>query len=460
MLIYFSLLVLLHVFLLINTKFTLWPEMVIYPYLINKNFLLYKDIINPYQPALSYFLALFSKFFGYGVPAFDTLTIILIVIIDISVYLVSLKLTSSRLAAFFSALFFILFSIPFQVNGLWFDLVQTPFILFSIFFFNKFLNHQKTRDLFFTVSLLTIAFFIKQQVLWLIIWFSIYLVIKNFRKSLKTLKENIFIFLIPLAVFAVIFVIFFLKGASNDYLFWTIAFPFIKASSLPGYILLPNKRQIFILLALSLIFIPYLLNKKEKVFIFGSYLSTLLFAYPRFDYFHLIPALSIISIITWLSFSISLRSKFLSALILVSLILLILFGLRSYKLNWTKETRFFEKYIYESATKMKNISGTDSHLIFIQNGPEQLYPLAGIVPSKPWGTQFPWYMELSNTQNEIINGLENQGVRFVLFRSYDQGQKFDLGVYRPEILSSYIENSYTPYKKLSSDLILKKINEN
>ena len=61
MLILFSLAVLLHVFLLTNTKLTLWPEMVVYPYLLNKDFILYKDIINPYQPVLSYFLAFFSN---------------------------------------------------------------------------------------------------------------------------------------------------------------------------------------------------------------------------------------------------------------------------------------------------------------------------------------------------------------------------------------------------------------
>ena len=74
MLLLVPLLLLIHFVLLINTRFTLWPEMVVYPYLVNNGFMLYRDIINPYPPFLSYSLAIFAKIFGYQPLPYQILT--------------------------------------------------------------------------------------------------------------------------------------------------------------------------------------------------------------------------------------------------------------------------------------------------------------------------------------------------------------------------------------------------
>ena len=67
---------------------------------------------------------------------------------------------------------------------------------------------------------------------------------------------------------------------------------------------------------------------------------------------------------------------------------------------------------------------------------------------------------LDDTQNKIIKGLENERVKYILSRNYDKGEKYDLGAYKPEALSSFIENKYKPYIQFSSNLILEKIDEN
>ena len=112
-----------------------------------------------------------------------------------------------------------------------------------------------------------------------------------------------------------------------------------------------------------------------------------------------------------------------------------------------------------SASKIKKTT-RNSDFLYIQNGPDQLYPLVGIIPSKPWATQFPWYMELDNIQNKIIKRMKDEQVKFVLSRNYNQGGKYDLGTYKPDALVSFIDKNYKPYVQISSDLILKKINEN
>src|SRR3989344_3207116 len=121
--------ILLHLILLVNTKFTLWPEMVVYPYLINNSFLLYKDIINPYPPFLAVFLSLFGNAFGYLPTPYQILTWVIVILIDLSIFMVVYKLTKNYYFAFFALLFFVILSIPFGVNGLWFELIQTPFVV-------------------------------------------------------------------------------------------------------------------------------------------------------------------------------------------------------------------------------------------------------------------------------------------------------------------------------------------
>src|SRR4030042_6988804 len=85
------LMLLVHLLLLINTRFTLWPEMVVYPYLVNNGFLLYRDIINPYPPFLTYFLTIFSKNVGYNPFSYQIFTWGIILLTDIVIYILSKK---------------------------------------------------------------------------------------------------------------------------------------------------------------------------------------------------------------------------------------------------------------------------------------------------------------------------------------------------------------------------------
>src|SRR3990167_4377553 len=104
------LILLVHLILLINSRFTLWPEMIVYPYLLNNDFLLYRDIINPYPPFLTWFLAFFSKIFGYFPFPYQILTWVIILIIDLSIFLITKKLFKKTFYALLSTSFFIFFT--------------------------------------------------------------------------------------------------------------------------------------------------------------------------------------------------------------------------------------------------------------------------------------------------------------------------------------------------------------
>src|SRR3990167_2155503 len=336
-------LLLAHLLFLINTQFAVWPEMVVYPYLLNNGFLLYRDIINPYPPSLTWFLAIFAKIFGYSPLAYQILTWIIILIIDLSIYIISQKVFKNRRFALSSVAFFAVLSIPFGVNCLWFDLVQTPLILWALYFFYQFLN-SKTKSslkLNFLVSFLflTIAFFIKQQVFWVVSLFLVFPLKKYKLRRLKSSRysplslhkradtpkvgsmysllhiypsrlalwysaseyrfdvlkflKNHYQASLPLGVLLIFHILyFFVQGTLANFAFWVFYFPAFLASKMPGYVLLPSAKQMLVVLALFVLFVPTMVRKSQILFL-ATPAVLILFAYPRFDYFHLIPALAI-----------------------------------------------------------------------------------------------------------------------------------------------------------------------
>ena len=450
------LILLVHLILLINTRFTLWPEMVVYPYLLNNGFALYRDIINPYPPLLSYSLAIFAKIFGYQPLPYQILTWFLIIVIDLLLFLFSRKIFTKS-TAYFSLLFFAILSIPFGINGLWFDLVQTPFILASFYYFYKFFNNPKSgRLLFNSVLFLTIALFIKQQIVWLALWYLVIIFVKFANKTKKIFARNYFIFA-PILIFLILQILFFWqRNLLKDFIFWIVYFPFFKASKMPGYLLLPTIRQALVVLALFLLFTPVLFKDKFKtiLIVLTGFILTL-FAYPRFDYFHLIPSLAILSLAFGQNLKSFLKSKVVvQSVFALGLIFLILFTIRYFKNNWTQEVRFFEKDIIKAASTLNKITNPDDS-IYIQNGPDQLLALSNRLPSKPWADEFPWYLEIPGLQEKVVEGIEKRDPKFIIFKPYDKGPKYELGAYRPEEIAGYLEENYQNLTQVSDTLWLK-----
>lgn len=451
------LIILTHLILLSNFQFTLWPEMIVYPYLINNGFSLYTDIINPYPPLIPLALSLFSKYFSYQHVPYQFLTWGFIIIIDLAIFFIAKKITGSSRLALISTSFFALFSLPFGVNGLWFDLLQTPFLLFSALFFYKFLKPAKDlKNLLLSSIFLCVAFFIKQQAIWLALAFIILIILKNYH-DYRSLIKKVLIYLAPfISVFLLELVITSFFGANKPFIFWTILFPFFKTSSLPGYVLFPSLRQLLTLISLYAIFTPQfkLLKSKTSFFLLNASIL-ILFAYPRFDYFHLIPALSFLSIAFGENLSLFLKSKTpVKIIAIISLTFLVLFSVRFLQRNYHKDIRFFEKDIIQASNFLKTNTNPQD-LIYIQNGPDQILPLAGRLPPKPWADEFPWYLEINYQQEKIIENLNSQKPRYLVFKPYNQGDKYEVGVYRPQKIADFLDVSFVNLAPISNTLYFK-----
>lgn len=451
------LVLLVHVLLLTNTKFTLWPEMMVYPYLLNNGFLLYRDIINPYPPTLIYALSQLTKFFGYNPKALQVFTWLAVIIVDLSIYIVAKKLTKNNQKALLTTYVFVILSIPFGINGLWFDLIQTPFIIFSFYFFYDFNHMGNKKSLFFSILILTIAIFIKQHLVSIGLFYIVASAAK-YKEKIVAFTKFIPVLLIPFFLIFIFQVIFFsAKGTVEEYLFWVFAFPFFKASQMPGYILLPTVKQLVIVASLGAFFASILISKSSRnqllPLAFGMFLLVL--AFPRFDYFHLIPALSILVLLTP-----QVRENFLKAklpiklLFFLPLIPMIIFTRHYLISNWNTEIRFFESRTVSVATFLQ-ITGIASQPLYIQNGPDQLFPLAQALPPKPWADEFPWYLEIGSVQERIVTSLKEHNPQFIITKPYDQGETYELGVYRPQKIADFVDENYQNYFQISDTLWLK-----
>ena len=430
--------------------------MVVYPYLINNGFTLYKDIINPYPPFFSYSLSVFTRFFGYNPLVFQILTWATIVLIDLSVYFVTKKLFKKKIYAGTAVIFFTLVSTAFGINGLWFDLVQAPLIILSIYSFYLFLKTKKLLNLNYSLTSLTFAFFIKQQVIWLALVFVIIIFLRYKQRGFKILANSYK----PIIFFALILtfqlLIFWQKNILSDFLYWTFYFPFMVTSHASGYISLPTIKQLLIILTLFIVFIPTVLKDQNTgKFLIGTAGVLLVFAFPRFDYFHLIPTLGILAIVFGKNID-NLKSQkpLLKFISIFALVAITVFSARLIVRNWQKETRFFENEIYQAA-KVIDLTTDKNERVYIQNGPDQVLSIAQRLPPKPWADEFPWYLENTNLQTKVTEGIETGNVRLILFKPYNDGPDFGLGSYQPKKIVEFINQNYNNLSQISESLWLK-----
>lgn len=455
------LILLLHLAILVNTQFTLWPEMVVYPYLINNGFLLYRDIINPYTPLFTYFLANFSIFFGYQPLPYQILTWGIILTVDSLIFLIIKSFTKGRFYAIAGSIFFVALSIPFGVNGLWYDLVQTPFILLTLHFFVRFTKNLQSKRTLITISvILTLTFFIKQQVVWFILWLGAFLAYSyraDFKKSIMEHKLAIF----PPVIFLLAHTLFFWSQKTlGDFFYLSFYFPFFVASKMPGYILLPTTRQLIVLFSLILLFAPLIFkNSKEANLIFLTGVVLILFGFPRFDYFHLVPAVAVFAIAFVYNLMYLVKAPILvKTAFIFSLSLLLFISIRFVKNHAVTQIRFFEQDVLTTASLLKLIT-EPKEIIYIQNGPDQLLPLSNLMPTKPWAIQFPWYLEIEKIQTRVLMGLQREKPRLIVSKPFDQVHKYEIGSYRPEPLATFIDDNYKNTQQISDTLWLKAINE-
>ena len=415
----------IHLFLLINLKFTAWPEMLSYPYLRNNGYLLYKDMIHPYPPVLAMALSIVYKLFGYKLIALKVFTWLIILANDILIFLISKKLTKSFKFSVLSLAFYVTIQPFLEGNQLWFDLAIVPTVLFSTYYLLQ-------KKYFWSGLFLGAAILTKQTAGLYLIFGMAYIACKekNFKKVLEFVIG-------PIILFAILIVRLITEGAILGFFNWTLIYPLTLFSKFQGYVQMAlSGHQWLILVLLVIPVIPVLFIRKFSLITFYLLLSFIMI-YPRFSFFHFQPGLAFIAIFYGVFFS---RVRFFYMLHATYYILLfVLICLPVLKTDWQKEARFWGNEEIKTAGIISQKTNPKD-LIYLLGPQSGLYVFSGRLPPKPWTDNYVWYLEIPGIQEGIIKMWKENKPEIVFTNNIQAGNWYDLGTYRPQKIVDWIRN--------------------
>jgi hypothetical protein len=355
--------------------------MLAWPYLILKGWLPYRDIAIAHNPLLLVVLTGFYKLFGIGITQLKVFTWGLIGLNAYLTYFVAKKLLNNKIGIF-SALLYVVFSIVFQGNGLWFDLALTPFVLLLYFFVKE--NKYLYAGIVFALGFLTKQTFI---------YFFVPVVVYIFQKK-SGLWSNLRHFFYGNIIVVTVFLLV-LSGFRilDDYYNWAIKFGILYLPQATGQVVLPSLKQLSFALVPFLIF---LFNLELLPWAIMGILGT----YPRWELFHLQPGLPFLAI-ALTAFVFSKRKLFLRLGVLAVAILYMVYGLGK---QVGTNTRFFESDVKNVSTE---ILEKEYKNIYVVNYWDNIYAFTNTTPvTKPLVPYIPWYLDFNNYKERILTDVK------------------------------------------------------
>lgn len=415
----------IHILILSNIRFTVWPETILYPYLYNLNYKLYSQVINPYFPMLTLIEAGYFKLVGISILNLKIFTYLIIAINDSLFYLLIKRITKDWFKILTVFISYIFLQIYFGGNGLWFELALVPPLLGSLLFITS--KNTKSINYIFTGILFAVAVTIKQNALLFNLPILIYLYSK---------KRQLGLFLIgQFIIYIFLFIYLFANNILSDFINWTVILP-LKFSKQHGFVSLPNLRQYLLVGLLSTTAIGIFFNKEQfklKLFLYSILLISILFAFPRYEDFHLQ-----IAVVIWGILISFLSKKQLTGIFLITLILFTTFAIRYFR----QTDRFISQEMFNLSQEIKNYDS-----VYLLNTYELSYFFANKYPPIIYATNFPWYFENFDLENKVIQSLIKEKTNFIVIGKQSGGDKYQLGNYIPDKLLKFIHNNYNLQKE-------------
>lgn len=444
----------LHLLILNQLVFTAWPEMLSYSYLISKNFVPYKDFIFPYPPGLPLILLTVFNNFGFSPFVLKIFVWILIMLTDLTIFLILKKISKNNLISIIFLFFYIFLQSFLDGNMLWFDFAGVLPLLLGFYFCFIWQNKQNLKYLFLISLFLSIAVMIKQVN---VIYFLVFGLLYFFQRKKIILKEIIYLIFGSLIVFIPFLFYIFNINAVSEFFNWVILYPITKWSKFPGYISFDiSKRQlitIFLLFSpLTYLAIHWKKFINDRVFLIISlfFAMSLITVYPRFSFFHLQPAIAFLIIFFIKVYSvISQKEKSIFLLSILMTVILILFV--NFKFVTGNKIRFYEQQDLNLTNIIKKrIKNNENVFLLGINSSEYAY--ANRIPPKNWSDNFGWYLEIPGIQPWVIKGLKSETPNIIFWKIPLTGNWYDLGVYQPKEIVNYIRRNYHKTGKIESSI--------
>lgn len=434
-------LVLFHLGLLVSFKFTAWPEMTLWPYLMTEGWMPYRNIAIAHTPLMLLDLGISYKVFGTGILQLKMFTWILILLMDGFVYWVVKRFLSNK-TALGALFFFILFQVFYDGNGLWFDLYMGVLAFVSFYFIQK-------KDFFWAGIFWALAFISKQTAVWFLVPIGLQSV-RDAKSAMSNLKKFSFGVLWVLAPFVLVLRSF---GILTDFYNWAVNFGIFLLPKAQGQVHLPALRSLAVSAFPFTIFIPLIWKTGARnIHLLFWAVAGSLGAYPRFEYFHFQPALPYLAISAALVFSGAVKKDritkmFVFLYVLGSLYLFANFFMRNYR----EGTRFYGRDVQKIVSYIR-ANAKPGEKIFVMNWWDNLYALSDTLPATdPWVPQLLWYTEMPGLQEKMIGDLENSKPKMIVLNQYSE---VGLSAYVPQKVYNYVTQNYKLKEKIDGISIL------
>ena len=434
------------ILLLVYLKFTAWPEMLLWPYLIIHGWLPYLNIAIVHTPLMLIKLSIFYRIFGVGILQLKIFTWVLILVLDLLVFMIAKKLWNIK-TALIALSSFVLWQVFFEGNGLWFDLFMGIIVLVSYFF-------VRTKRYFWAGIFWAFAFISKQTAAFFLIPIGLSMIRDLSRSAIKFRIQDFKKFILGvLPVIVLSILILWFTGILPAFFNWAISFGIFVLPKASGQIQLPDLKALAITVFPFLILVPLIwkTGKKNMNFLIWA-IAGALGAYPRFEYFHIQPAVPYLAFATGIFFS----GKFLKEKIIK--VFIIFYALGSIYLfggffmrNFNEGVRFYEQDVQDVVSYVKS-NTNQGDTIFVMNWWDNVYALSDRLPGvDPWVPQLSWCMELPGIQEKMVKDLMSSKPKLIILNPYSES---GLSAYIPQKVYNYVTANYKMKEKVDGIEIL------
>ncbi len=441
----------LHLLVLYGTPFINWPEMLVYPWFVYRQGMkIYTDINISYPPGSVLAMGSLLNIFGYTLAGYRFVAYLFILLIDAILYIIARKITGKKDFGGIAVLIFILCTVFFEGNTVWFETIMTPLYLVSFFSMVRFLETKNSKYLYYAVVLSSLSFLVKQTG---VLSFGAILgvLLLSIRRNTITLtlqyiSSSLGVFL-TLPFFT--FIYFVMTERGQEFLYWAIGMVYQFGKPGSQNALWPTREDILYsrpllwMLCVLLIVVIYLWKKNRwSLPLVAFTVASLIGAFPRFGFHRLLPAFAFMSLGVVLGYDHFWR-RFPKIVLVVFTVLIGLFVIltQEYLHRSISLPLFFTPKEYELARFIDVQTKGDPFVIF--GDYDYLYFILDKRPDVlPWAPLSPAPASTPGLQAKLIAKLKEKNVPYVFVIPYHPDKIFFSGK-RPEELLAFIEKEYT-----------------
>jgi hypothetical protein len=446
-------LILVHIFILLQMLFFPYPELFIYSYLTDKGFMPYKQIIDQHFPGVMF---LPVNLYSLGIDTLAEMRMVsfaLIISGDLIFAKILKKLFNKNTYVFLGLLLYVFWQIYFEGHVLWIESFITPLLLGAFYLLMNFFDRKSYSQFYIAAFILGLSLVLKQTVLPLVGLIYLYLIYK--KVPLKNIFYSLLLFSLPMCMV----LLYFIKiGIIKDFFYWTVTFNLTAFAQMgkthPTINDLIKTMPVFGTAAISILWLIRTRGLKKALLPGLFLLGSLFFAYARFDYIHLQPALpfAVILILFLLN---NLKRNLLIASALVYFLVSLYIFIPSFRFNNRPGiSPMLNDIDTVSLVNLVNKYKKGGSIFALGTYPHIYYLTNTLPPGGIFSFQFPWFMKVA--ENRVLEGILSDPPDIIVRDTTAQVDGLTLIDYM-ETIEDYVEKHYKVVDSVGSSEILVKI---